>query len=379
MFIAAAESYRDATAIGAVAPALTIVVPTYNERANIGPLAAAVAAAMGETAWEMIVVDDDSDDGTHAEARSLAMIDPRVRCIRRVGRRGLASAVVEGALAASAPVIAVIDADFQHDERLLPRMLATIEERGADLVVGTRYADGGDTDGWNAGRRRLSDVATRASRLILGDATSDPMSGFFAMRREVLDGCVHRLSQTGYKILLDIITASPKSLVIEELPYRFRGRREGASKLSAVVLADYAGLIVEKATRGLVPARFVLFGAVGGAGLVVHLAVLAACKAAGTTFLPAQATAIAVAMLFNYALNNAVTYRDRRLTGLAWGGGLILFCVVCSIGAAANVGVADLAIRSTHSWSIAGVAGAVMGALFNFGAAGSVVWGRRRK
>lgn len=360
-------------------PALTIVVPSFNERANIAPLVASVRDAMGDVPWEMIVVDDDSPDRTFDEVVRVAREEPRVRCLRRVGRRGLSSAVIEGALGANADVIAVMDADFQHDERILPAMLTQLHAEGSDLVVATRYAKGGGVGEWDEKRRRMSDLATRMSRMLIGDQTSDPMSGFFMVRRAAFAGAIYNLSQQGYKILLDIITSAPRPLKISEVPYTFRDRREGESKVSLTVLAEFAYLLIEKLTRGLVPGRFVLFAGVGGLGLFVHMAILLLGKHLGMNFLPAQAMAIGGAMIFNFTLNNELTYRDRRLVGGRFVVGLVLFCIVCSIGAIANVGVADLAIQRSGSWTLAGVVGALMGAVFNFGAASSIVWNRRRK
>jgi len=361
------------------APAVSIVIPSYNERANIRPLVVAVARAMGEVPWEMIVVDDDSPDGTFNEVLAVAQDEPRVRCLRRVGRRGLSSAVIEGALVANGEVIAVMDADFQHDETALARMYDKMRDPSVDLVVASRYAAGGSLGDWNGPRRVMSDLATRMSRLLIGDATTDPMSGFFMVRRTVLASCIYDLSQQGYKVLLDIITSAPRRLKIAEAPYAFRDRRDGESKIDAMVLAEYGFLLIDKLSHGWLPPRFFFFGAVGGLGVGVHLATLYAMKSAALPFLKAQVVASFTAMLFNYTLNNAITYRDRRLTGLRFLVGLAVFVVVCSIGALANVGVASLAIAQTHSWSLSGLAGALMGSAFNFGMTNKLVWGRPRR
>ncbi|MBY0581607.1 MAG: glycosyltransferase family 2 protein [Sphingomonas sp.] len=360
-------------------PEVSIIVPTYNERANIEALVKSVDAVMGHVAWEIIVVDDDSPDRTWAEVARIAAVEPRLRCVRRVGRRGLASAVIEGAMAASGDLIAVMDADFQHDETILPKMFDMLIADDADLVVGTRYAAGGSVGDWNATRQQMSGFATRAARALIGNRTSDPMSGFFMARRQVFSGSIYNLSSQGYKILLDLISSYPGTLCIAEVPYTFRNRREGESKLSPMVLAEFAFLLIEKLSRGWIPPRFVLFALVGGLGLGVHLIVLSLLIGAGVPFISAQGAAVAAAIIFNYVLNNEFTYRDRRLSGLNFVGGMVMFAVICSIGAVANIGVANLAIEETNSWSLAGIAGAIMGAVFNFGGASSIVWGRNRK
>ncbi|MGJ3649941.1 glycosyltransferase [Sphingomonas sp. GlSt437] len=358
-------------------PELSLVVPSYNERANIAPLVAAVGAALGDIAWEILIVDDDSPDRTWEEVGRIAMTDPRVRCLRRVGRRGLASAVIEGAMAANGAVIAVMDADFQHDETILPAMYAAIAA-GADVAVGTRYALGGGTGEWDERRVRMSSFATRIARALIGNRTTDPMSGFFMARRDVFAASIYNLSNQGFKILLDLLASYPGKLKVVDVPYTFRNRRAGDSKISPMVIAEFAFLLIEKLSRGLVSPRFVLFALVGGLGLIVHLLVLSALIGLKLNFLPAQVAALLVAIVFNYAVNNEFTYRDRRLTGMDFVGGLVVFAIICSIGAIANIGVANLAVEEHASWSIAGVAGAVMSAVFNFGGTSSLVWGRRR-
>lgn len=360
-------------------PAVSIVAPTYNERTNVRPLVAAVEAVMGDTPWELIFVDDDSPDGTHEEVAGLAREGAPVRCIRRVGRRGLASAVVEGAMTATAEIVGVIDADMQHDEAILPEMLRLLQTTDADVVVGSRHVDGGSVGDWKASRRSMSTFATWASRLLVGGDLRDPMSGFFMTRRSVFEAAIYDLSQQGYKILLDILTSSPHPLKVVEVPYVFRDRQAGESKLDAMIIAEYAFLLIEKITRGLVPPRFVLFSLVGGLGLAVHLTVLDILKHLGDRFLAAQTVATLVAMACNYLINNAVTYRSDRLKGMQFAVGYGIFCVVCSLGAVANISVANLTLAGLGSWPLAGVAGALMSSVFNFGVATKFVWGRKRR
>jgi dolichol-phosphate mannosyltransferase len=361
------------------APALSIVAPAYNERDNIRPLVEAIARAMGETTWELIVVDDDSPDGTAREVAALAGKGAPVRCIRRVGRRGLASAVVEGMLAATSELVAVIDADLQHDETRLPVMLGLLETTDVDLVIGSRHVEGGGVGAWDQRRQRMSRVATWIAHRLAGVQVSDPMSGFFAVRRSVVEAAIYDLSQQGYKILLDILTASPRPLKVAEVGYVFRERHAGTSKLDVVVLIEYAFLLIDKLTRGLIPPRFVLFCAIGGLGLLCHLAVLDVAIGQGITFLRAQVIATVAAMAFNYVLNNAITYRSARLKGVRFVIGYLVFSAVCSLGALANISVANLTLNEMGSWPLAGVAGALMSSVFNFGVATHFVWRPRRR
>lgn len=364
---------------------LAVIVPTYNESANVRLLVDALDRALEGVAWEAVFVDDDSPDGTADELRRLARRDPRIRVLQRIGRRGLASACVEGALASSAPYVAVIDADLQHDERLLPRMLELLERDRADLVVGTRYADGGDVGEWSGARLRGSRAATWLTTRLLPTGVSDPMSGFFMLRRDLLMARVRELSAQGFKILLDLLTVGDRPARVAELPYRFRPRCAGDSKLDATVAWELGLMLLERLLGGVVPARFLAFAIVGGLGVVVHFALLAVLvTVAGAPFGGAQAAAAAGAMAGNFALNNVLTFRDRRLQGWAWWRGLASFFLVCSIGAAANVGVAVWLFDRRHAaWAAAGLAGIAVGAVWNYAVSGAYTWGgtasRRRR
>ncbi len=355
---------------------LTVVVPCFNERANVEPMIAALDAALAGRRWEVLFVDDDSPDGTAGLVKAIAARDPRVRGVRRIGRRGLSSAVIEGILASAAPYVAVIDGDLQHDERLLPQMLDLLSAGSADLVIGSRYMQGAPaSDGLSPLRQIMSDAGTRAAALVLPVPVSDPMSGFFAVRRDLFEQCAPRLSGQGFKILVDLVMTAGRSLRVTELPYSFRSRLAGESKLSNLVIAQFGGLLLEKLSGGLVPPRLVGFGLVGLFGLAVHLAVLALVKQAGSlTFMDAQIAATLAAMTVNYALNNALTYRSDRLRGWRWLRGLVLFYLVCSVGAWANIGVAELVYAERGGWGVAGLAGAAIGLVWNYAASTRVVW-----
>jgi dolichol-phosphate mannosyltransferase len=353
---------------------LSVVVPCYNERDNIGPMVAALDAALAGMAWEVIFVDDDSPDGTSKAARALAAADSRVRCIRRIGRRGLSSAVIEGALSSSADYVAVIDGDMQHDETRLPLMLAALQG-GAQLAVGSRHVAGGDSAGLSSPlREKLSTTGIRVAQLVTGTKVNDPMSGFFMLRREMFEALAARLTGQGFKILLDLILASPQKLAILEIPYKFRPRAAGESKLDALVLAQFAGLLIDKALRGTVPLRFITFALVGAFGVLVNLLVLAIAQRAGMHFSAAQTAGTIVAMVANFQLNNQLTYRAQRLKGRKVWRGLLLFLVVCSLGAIANIGIAR-ALYMEHGRSLlAGAAGAAVGVVWNYAVSATLVW-----
>ena len=355
---------------------LSIVVPTFNEAQNVPLVVTRLADALANIRWEVIFVDDNSPDGTAGVARDIARSDPRVRCIRRIGRRGLAGACIEGLLASSASAVAVMDGDLQHDETLLPRMLESIRQ-GADLVIGTRFALGGAAHrGLSALRHMSSQFATQTAKRVLGVEISDPMSGFFMMRRDLFDAVAASLSTQGFKVLLDIVVSSPQRLAIVELPYEFRSRRFGDSKLDTLVVFEFLGLLVAKLSADWLSIRFVLFALIGTTGLFVHLLVLREALSFGIDFVWAQTFAAFAAMTSNFVLNNRLTYRDRRLRGIAAIKGLLTFYAVCSVGTIANVGVAHWVYGSRSVWWLAGTAGAIMGVVFNYAASSVLTWRR---
>jgi dolichol-phosphate mannosyltransferase len=357
---------------------ITLVIPTFNERRNLDELVRRVAAALGERRWELVFVDDNSPDGTAAAAKVLARNDPRVRVIRRIDRRGLAGACIEGMLSSSAPLVGVMDGDLQHDETILPQMIDRFERPDIDLVVGSRHVEGGSAgSGFSPLRARMSGFAIGMAQRVFGTDLSDIMSGFFVMRRDVFEEIAPRLTSSGFKILADIVGSASKPLGIEEVGYTFRARQEGESKFDSKIVLDFAGLILNKVTRGLVPVRFIFFAVVGSVGVLVHLVVLkAALSVLHLGFGPAQTVAAFVAMTANFVLNNLTTYRDARLRGWRLFGGLLGFYAICGVGVIANVGVSTLIYRQDPVWWLAGLVGVVMGAVWNYTLSSLFVWRR---
>jgi dolichol-phosphate mannosyltransferase len=373
------SSLIDIPVLARGAPVLTVVVPCYNERPNVAPLIARLDAALYGIPWEVVCVDDNSPDGTAAEVRRIAQTDARVRCIRRIGRRGLSSAVIEGALSSSAQFVAVIDGDLQHDETKLPDMLTVLQSGQYDLAVGSRHSPGGGDAGlatrW---RHVLSQGGIRLAQYFLPIRLSDPMSGFFMLPRSIFESLAGNLTGQGFKILLDLALSAPAPLRVIEIPFMFHERAAGESKLDALVLVQFAGLLLDKVFGGLLPLRFLSFGLVGALGVLVHLAVLSvALKLGGLDFEPAQVVATGVAMVFNFQLNNEITYRDQRLRGPRLWRGLLLFMLVCGLGAVTNVGIAKTLYDTNTSWSIAGAVGAVIGVVWNYAVSATLVWRAR--
>ena len=360
-----------------LAPVLTVVIPCYNELANIRPMVERLGTALAGIPWEAVFVDDNSPDGTAAAVRDLAQADLRIRCLRRIGRRGLASAVIEGAMSSSAPYVAVIDGDLQHDEtRLLPMLDAV--RAGADVAVGSRHVAGGDSAGLSgAWRQRISAWGIRAAQAVLPVPLSDPMSGYFLLRRDLFERLAPRLTGEGFKILLDLVLSAPAPLRIAEIPMRFQPRVAGDSKLDVLVLVQFFGLVLDKALGGVVPLRFISFALVGTLGVGVHLLALQAAWVGGLGFNGAEVVATLVAMLANFQLNNTLTYRAARLRGPALLRGLVLFILVCGLGAAANIGVARMLYAAHGGWTAAAVLGAAIGVVWNYAVSSTLVWRQR--
>lgn len=366
---------------------LAIILPTFNERDNLASLIEKMHVALAGISWEAIFVDDNSPDGTSDEARGLALRDPHVRVIQRINRRGLASAAIEGMLSTAAPVVAVMDADHQHDPKLLPEMLEAVMSGECEVAVASRFAEGSSTEAWNAPKReKASTIANAIARKVTGVDLSDPMSGYFMLKGETLRESAPRLSGVGFKILLDILATSNAKLRVKDFPLVFGARASGESKLDRTVVFEFLVGLYDKWLGNIIPTRFALFGTIGAMGVVVHMAVLAAfLTVAGgslegqlvSNFEVGQTLAAVVAMSFNFVLNNALTYADKRLKGgAALIRGWIKFGLTCSVGLLANVGVAAVLVRFGFHPYPAALTGIVIGSVWNFALSSRFVWGR---
>ena len=358
-------------------PEVSVIVPTFNERDNVVEMVRRVGDCLRDFAWEIIFVDDDSPDGTADLVRQLGAKDARIRCVQRIDRRGLSSASVEGMLASSAPYLAVIDGDLQHDERLLPQMLAELKLGEVDMVVGSRFAPGGGTGDWATGRVRLSKYGMRLSRMLVPDTLADPMSGFFMLRRSVFEAAVRKLSTIGTKILMDLFASAPKPLRFKEMPYNFRLRQAGDSKLDSATAWEYAMLLLDKLFGHILPVRFVAFCIVGALGVAVHFAILTLLFQFGhIRFLAGQAIATVCTMTVNFTINNVLTYRDQRLRGIRWLRGWLSFNIACSLGACMNVGLATYLNEVTGTRYLAALGGITVGAVWNYAVTKRLTWSR---
>lgn len=357
---------------------LSVVIPTYNERENVPLFLDALTRTLGDIEWEAIFVDDSSPDGTADVIRDIAVTNPRVRVLERIGRRGLSSACIEGILATAAPYVAVMDADLQHDERILPEMYRLLRQDHCDIVVASRNVEGGSMGNFARYRVWLSRLGARISRAVCRCNVSDAMSGFFVFDRRFFHLVARNLTGTGFKILVDMLATSPRKVRMAEVPYHFRNRQLGESKLDINVGLEYLFLLVDKLIGKFVPTRFALFVLVGSLGVLIHLGVLGLLYHSGLKFVWAQGAATFAAMTFNFFLNNIITFRDRRLKGWRLLTGLLSFYAACSIGAMINVSFAKLLNDHSILWYLAGISGMAISSLWNYGVNTVITWRRSR-
>jgi dolichol-phosphate mannosyltransferase len=357
---------------------LAVVVPTYNERGNVPELIACLQRVLRGFEWELIFVDDDSPDGTSDLIREYAACDRRIRLLHRIGRRGLSSACIEGMLATPAQSIAVMDADLQHDETILPEMVDRLRSENLDVVVATRNSEGGCMGDFAPARVMLSSLGKNLSLFVCRCDVSDPMSGFFVVSRAFFHGVVERLQEGGFKILVDMLASSDRPVRLGEVGYCFRNRTWGDSKLDANAAVECLFLIVNKLLGGFVPPRFAAFALVGASGLAVHLGGLASLfRVEHVDFDASQVLATYVTMTVNFFLNNLITYYDRRLRGSRMWAALATFWIACSFGVLANVSSAHSLLRWHMPWYLAGLAGAAVSSVWNYAANQILTWRHR--
>ncbi len=355
---------------------LSVIVPTWNEKENVPILMDRLMKVLEGISAEIIVVDDNSRDRTWEVVEHLHEKYFNVRGIRRIGRSGLASAVIEGVLASHAEFVAVIDADLQHDETRLPPMLRLAQE-GADVVVGSRYLNESGTGDWAKERIAMSRLATILSSKISRHKISDPMSGFFLIRRKIFCECVEKLEGRGFKILLDILTHySPEQINIKEISYVFNPRHSGESKLSSTVIVQFLEFLIHQKVRKYISPRFLRFAMVGSWGALVHFSLLYLFyKHFQFTFQGSLIIAIESAIVVNYVLNNLWTYSEVRKRGRDLFGGFLKYNLATSVGGVTNFMISSYLIGQGFHWVSASLIGAAIGVLWNYTLSKMFTWG----
>ncbi|MDI7774226.1 glycosyltransferase [Asticcacaulis sp. EMRT-3] len=383
-----ADTERDSgAAVSTMIPDLSLVICTLNEGTAIRSVINEICDALDGIRHEIIVVDDNSSDNTGSEVLDVAKLRPNVRLHVRVGERGLSSAAIKGWDIAHGRYLGVMDGDGQHDPRAIRQMADMIMAGNTDLVCVSRYL--GQTETGLSGLRDIgSKVATAATGLVLKVPLSDPMSGCFLMTRDYYQSARPKLTGIGFKILLDIAASAPKKPRFGEVKAALRERQGGQSKLDLRVVADLGALLIEKATGGLLPARFVLFAGVGVTGVVVYAVVLIAfhllLRGEHQALYRYQyryddtisySMAIWLSMTWNFFINNWLTFRDKRLKGWAILRALLGFYVACSIGAVLSLVLSLFMKEHLHiHWLVAGISAALLSSVWNYWGARMLSW-----
>lgn len=357
-------------------PKLTIIIPTYNERDNIVPLVFEVAQALQGIDWAIFFVDDNSNDGTITQLESIANTNDRVDGVIRKGIRGLSGAVLTGLMYARSPYIAVMDADLQHDPKLIKRMLAGLESDSyIQVAVASRYTQSTKISGLNTSRLIGSIILTYVARIIISKKLTDPMSGFFITRRSTFSQLAPHLSHNGYKIMLDLVSGLPDKNAILEFPLIFRSRHTGQSKMDFRVLWELLLIFIQRSIKNLLPRRFLSFSLIGLVGLSIHmLALLILFALLEINFSLSQIAATAIAMLNNFLLNNYLTYQNSSLHGRKLVLGYLKFVLICTLGGLISYTIANHLLGQGMYWAISGCIGAIAAACWNYSLSKFFTW-----
>jgi dolichol-phosphate mannosyltransferase len=356
-----------------------IVLPSFNERGSIEHVIGQLLVLRQFFSLEVLVVDDDSPDGTAELVRQLARQEPCLKLIRRVGRSGLASAIKEGLLNATGDVALVMDSDGQHEPAAVQRAVTTLLEGKWDLVVGSRFHPEAEIQGLSNRRELGSSWANASARLSLPGVyadLSDYMSGFFALQLDPILPLLRAVDVNGFKFLYELLAVSRGRLRVMDIPLNFQPRSHGSSKLDLAIFWDFLISVLHNLSFRLLPRRAISFGLVGTSGVFVQLAVNQALMVIGrVNFEQALPIAVITAASSNYMINNALTFRFQRLKGLALFKGLLKFLIVASLPVLANVGVASAFHRFISTDLItAQLAGILVVFIWNYAASSRFVW-----
>ena len=358
-------------------PTLSIVIPTFNEKDNIIIILEELKKVLKSISHEIIFVDDNSPDGTSAVVKDCMKKSSKIRLIHRIGRRGLAGAVIEGIFAANADIVAVMDCDLQHDENKLLDMINLFSKNSSlDIVIGSRFTETGEISekAFSKIRELGSKATTFIIKKVLNITSTDPLSGFFMVKKESFLKSSENLQTQGFKVLADFLATSGKNIQIKEIGYRFKNRIAGESKMSFLTTLELIGLVLSQILKGKVSIRFILFCMVGLSGIFVQLLITGLVMLLINQFPTSQTFGIIAAMTSNYFLNNIITFQERKLKSLDLIRGLFSFYLICSLGAFTNIAIATYIFSFSSNWLISSFIGACFGAVWNFTLSSIFTW-----
>ena len=356
---------------------LSIILPTFNESGSIKGVITSLLNHTKSHAVELLIVDDDSADGTADIVRTLARQDSRIRIIQRVGRSGLASAIKEGLIAAVHPIAIVMDSDGQHEPSSVQKAFEALSANN-DLVVGSRFLDQSEIRGLSSRRTDGSTMANHMARWSLPKSyahLTDYMSGFIALKVERCLPFIRKVDVNGFKFLYELLAISKGQLSITEIPLHFQPRLYGSSKLDYAVLWDFVISLIHTSTFRILPRRAISFGLVGASGVVIQLLSTFILMTIGLSFPQSLPLAVITAASSNYLINNILTFGDRRQKGRQLIKGLLKFLLVASLPSLANVGLATGFYNMIQSHAVlAQLAGIIVVYIWNYAASSRFVW-----
>lgn len=345
----------------------SIVIPTYNEKENILSLINEIQNELSTFAYELIIVDDNSPDKTAETVKKFVKGKnlKNVICINRSWHKGLSSAVVEGMAASKSPLIIVMDGDGQHDPKDILQLIKTQQDHELDLVIGSRFF--GDTSNTSLSKNRsfLSKLGIKITKLIIGEKYSDPLTGFFLIKREILESIQKEIYKDGFKILFDVLMLK-RNLHWSEIQINFRARNAGDSKLNLSTLAHLLGQIVENLSFRLIPSTFFVFSVIGSLGVIIHLLTLYIFLSMGFAYILSNFLGSAFALTSNYFLNNYLTFNNLHKTWVSKALGLMKYSFFNSLSLVANIGVAAYLYFDDFSLAISTLLGITAGLLLNY-------------
>ena len=358
---------------------ISIVIPTFNEIRNISEIINQLLILDFSSDLEIIIVDDNSSDGTADKVRQLVHNDKRIRLINRVGRSGLSSAIKEGCLCASGELVVVMDADGQHDPSYIRKALKFIESSKVDIVVGSRFTTGSRIRGLSKSRERGSSLANSLARLSLYgyySYLSDYMSGFLVFNRKVCIEFIEKIDVNGFKFFYELLAVSKGKLKVDEIPILFKERLYGSSKLDLPVVWDFLISLIHSFIRRIIPRRAVSFALVGSIGVFVQLfTIYFLMGVLNLAFEQVLPVGVIVAASSNFIINNLLTFRINRLVGKSFFFGLFKFLLVSSLPIIANIGVTNLFYSQLSvNTFISQIGGILVVFIWNYAASSKVVW-----
>ena len=358
---------------------LSVVLPTFNERNNIISIINQLLELPIPYEIELIIVDDNSSDGTAKVVRDYSQKERRIRLINRFGRSGLSSALKEGCLCASGDQIIIMDSDGQHQVDTINKAINKLNSINTDIVIASRFLEESVQEGLTKRREKGSNIANKFARLSLSKKyahLTDYMSGFIAFKRNNCINTIKKIDVNGFKFLYELLAISKGRLNVLEIPLKFKERKIGTSKLDSAIIWDFVISLLHTFTRRIIPRRAISFAIVGTTGVFVQMfCIYFIIWITNFEFQKVLPFGVIMAASSNYTINNLLTFRENKLKGLKFVGGLFKFLLVSSLPILANIGVTNLFFDKFSSNSFfSQLIGIIVVFIWNYAASSKFVW-----